>query len=57
MRIMSDFREAMWGHLQRALSSLDFDYEGYAHEHFERCDQQARDRRYERWLSDAAGWV
>ncbi|MFN2488860.1 MAG: phosphotransferase [Actinomycetota bacterium] len=55
MRIMSDFREAMWGHLQRALSTLDFDYKGYADEHFERCRRQASDPSYERWLSDAAG--
>jgi thiamine kinase-like enzyme len=55
MRIMSDFREAMWGHLQGALSSLDFDYEGYAQEHFDRCELQARDPRYEGWLRDAAG--
>ena len=54
MRIMSDFREAMWGHLQRALSSLAFDYEGYEQEHFDRCKLQARDPRYEGWLRDAA---
>lgn len=54
MRIMSDFREAMWGHLQRALSTLDFDYKAYADEHFERCCEQASDARYETWLADAA---
>ena len=36
MRYMSDFREAMWGVVQQALSDLDFDYRGYADEHFER---------------------
>ena len=36
MRIMSDFREAMWGVVQAAISELDFDFAGYADEHFER---------------------
>ena len=30
MRFMSDFREAMWGVVQQALSDLDFDFRGYA---------------------------
>ena len=30
MRIMSDFREAMWGVVQQAISTLDFDYVDYA---------------------------
>ena len=34
MRYMSDFREAMWGVVQQALSDLDFDFRGYADEHF-----------------------
>ena len=36
MRFMSDFREAMWGVVQRRVSELDFDFDGYAAEHFER---------------------
>jgi thiamine kinase-like enzyme len=36
MRFMSDFREAMWGHLQNAVSTLDFDFAAYTAEHFER---------------------
>jgi thiamine kinase-like enzyme len=35
-RMMSDFREAMWGVAQGVLSELDFDYAQYAGEHFER---------------------
>ncbi len=42
MRFMSDFREAMWGVVQQAISTLDFDFAGYADEHFERLE---RDRR------------
>jgi thiamine kinase-like enzyme len=36
MRLMSDFREAMWGVVQRAISDLDFDFAGYATKHFDR---------------------
>ena len=36
MRFMSDFREAMWGVVQTAASELDFDFTGYAAEHFDR---------------------
>jgi thiamine kinase-like enzyme len=41
MRFMSDFREAMWGVVQSAVSELDFDFEGYAREHFERLRRTA----------------
>jgi thiamine kinase-like enzyme len=41
MRFMSDFREAMWGVLQRTVSSLDFDFESYAAEHFARLRRTA----------------
>jgi thiamine kinase-like enzyme len=36
MRLMSDFREAMWGVVQTAISDLDFDFSGYATKHFDR---------------------
>ena len=36
MRLMSDFREAMWGVVQTAISDLDFDFAGYARKHFDR---------------------
>ena len=35
---MSDFREAMWGVLQSGISSLDFDFSGYAAKHFARME-------------------
>ena len=41
MRFMSDFREAMWGVVQSAVSELDFDFATYASEHFERLEQTA----------------
>jgi len=41
MRFMSDFREAMWGVVQTAVSELDFDFPAYATEHFERMRRTA----------------
>jgi thiamine kinase-like enzyme len=41
MRFMSDFREAMWGVVQGVVSELDFDFAGYASEHFERLQATA----------------
>ena len=43
MRFMSDFREAMWGVVQQGLSELDFDFAGYANEHFARLERTAAD--------------
>jgi thiamine kinase-like enzyme len=54
MRIMSDFREAMWGVVQQALSTLDIDYVDYADRHFTRLLDSAADHRFEMWL-DVAG--
>jgi thiamine kinase-like enzyme len=53
-RVMSDFREAMWGVVQTVLSELDFDYAAYAAAHFARLHAAASDPRLERWLHDAA---
>ncbi|HEY7178595.1 MAG TPA: phosphotransferase [Gaiella sp.] len=41
MRFMSDFREAMWGVVQAAVSELDFDFAAYADEHFARLERTA----------------
>jgi thiamine kinase-like enzyme len=46
MRFMSDFREAMWGVVQQAISQLDFDFAGYAAEHFERLERTAAEPRF-----------
>jgi thiamine kinase-like enzyme len=46
MRFVSDFREAMWGVVQQALSDLDFDFRGYADEHFERLERTAAEPRF-----------
>jgi thiamine kinase-like enzyme len=54
MRVMSDFREAMWGAVQEVVSELDFDYAGYRDEHFERLLSAVRAPDFERSLADAA---
>jgi aminoglycoside phosphotransferase (APT) family kinase protein len=46
MRFMSDFREAMWGVVQQAISTLEFDFHAYADEHFERLERTADDPRF-----------
>ena len=46
MRFMSDFREAMWGVVQSAVSELDFDFDAYASEHFERLRRTAESQSF-----------
>ncbi len=51
MRFMSDFREATWGLGQQAIAELEFDFAGYAEEHFVRVEATAA----EPWFRDALG--
>ena len=53
MRFMSDFREAMWGFVQQAISTLDFDFRAYADEHFERLERTAAESRFRAALGTA----
>ena len=53
MRIVSDLREAMWGVVQQAISTLDFDYVDYATRHFRRLLASADDPRVDVWLEAA----
>jgi thiamine kinase-like enzyme len=41
MGLMSDFREAMWGVVQQAISALDVDFVDYADRHFARMLENA----------------
>jgi thiamine kinase-like enzyme len=54
MKIMSDFREAMWAVVQQGISSLDHDYVDYAGKNFERLLANASAPGYRRLLADAA---
>jgi thiamine kinase-like enzyme len=51
MKGMSDFREAMWGMLQTGISSLDFDFRGYAGKYFERLGVGFHDPALGEWLA------
>ncbi len=53
MRLMSDFREAMWGVVQQAISDLDFDFEAYATKHFDRLLAAIDGPGFEALLKDA----
>jgi thiamine kinase-like enzyme len=54
-RFMSDFREAMWGVVQTAVSELEFDFEDYASKHFTRLTETGGDPRFRAWLEEAGG--
>jgi thiamine kinase-like enzyme len=54
MRVVSDFREAMWGVLQQGISTLDVDFVAYAGEHFDRLRSNASTPAFERALRDVA---
>ncbi len=55
MRVVSDFREAMWGVLQQGISTLDVDFVAYAGEHFDRLLAGAETPAFERALREASG--
>ncbi len=55
MRVVSDFREAMWGVLQQGISTLDVDFVAYAGEHFDRLLANASTPAFERALREATG--
>ena len=52
MKIMSDFREAMWGLVQVGISDLDFDFREYADKHFERLTKNIQNPSWQQWLKD-----
>ena len=54
MKVASDAREGAWGVLQGRISALDFDFSGYAAQHFERLRGAVEDPSFERALQIAA---
>ena len=54
MRLMSDFREAMWGVVQQAISDLDFDFREYADKHFDRLLAAIESPTFAAQLEDAS---
>ena len=55
MRVVSDFREAMWGVLQQGISTLDVDFAGYASRRFDRLLANAAQSRFEAAFVEIAG--
>ncbi len=55
MRVLSDVREGAWGIMQSHVSELEFDFDGYAAEHFTRMRATAEDPAFDRWLSAVGG--
>jgi thiamine kinase-like enzyme len=55
MRVVSDFREAMWGVLQQGVSRLDVDFVAYAGGSFDRLLRNASTPRFEQALAQVAG--
>jgi thiamine kinase-like enzyme len=55
MRVLSDAREGAWGVVQGAISALEFDFAGYASEHFERLRATVAGADFEDWLASAGG--
>ena len=55
MMFMSDFREAMWGVVQSAVSDLDFDFVDYGQRHFARLSETAANPSFGSWLEEARG--
>ena len=54
MRALSDAREGAWGVVQAHVSELDFDFVGYAREHFERLQATAAQPQFALWLESAS---
>jgi thiamine kinase-like enzyme len=52
MKAMSDFREAMWGLVQSGISSIDFDFHGYAASHFDELTQKIKNPNWNDWLKE-----
>ena len=55
MRVMSDVREGAWGVMQAEVSDLEFDFEGYAAEHFGRMRAAAGTPAFEGSLAAVRG--
>lgn len=55
MKIMSDFREAMWALVQIGISDIDFDFREYADKHFQRLTQSIQNPNWNQWLEETHG--
>jgi thiamine kinase-like enzyme len=54
MRLVAALRDAMWGTVQQAISRVEYDYAGYAREHWDRFAEESADPQVRAWLEQAA---
>ncbi|MBL6962102.1 MAG: phosphotransferase [Anaerolineales bacterium] len=54
LKIISDFREAMWAMVQIGISKLDFDFRDYANNFFSRTEKGMKDEMWQEWLKDVS---
>ena len=54
LKIISDFREAMWAMVQIGISKLDFDFRAYADTYFARTEAGMRGENWQKWLEDVS---
>ncbi len=52
LKIISDFREAMWAMVQIGISKLDFDFREYANTYFVRTETGMKGAHWQKWLRD-----
>lgn len=55
MRIISDYRESMWGLVQLGISELDFDFREYADKHFQRLTSNLENPDWGEWIDIIKG--
>ncbi len=53
LKIISDFREAMWAMVQIGISKLDFDFRDYANTYFARTEKGIKSDNWEKWLRNS----
>jgi len=54
LKIISDFREAMWAMVQIGISKLDFDFREYADIYFARTEKGMIEEMWQGWLEDVS---
>jgi len=52
LKIISDFREAMWAMVQIGISKLDFNFHGYADKYFARTTMGMQGEKWDQWQTD-----
>jgi thiamine kinase-like enzyme len=51
-KVLSDYREAMWGIAQQGISQLDIDFKEYGEKHFRRLTSNIQNPQWGQWLKE-----